>query len=122
MENSRRNELRVEEILKERGMSKVQLAILMNTTKENLYGRLKSPSYPTLAAIANALEVPMYELFREDMKKSETYHSPFMAMVKDGSETYTAFSLPELERVVADIKGKGKKERNLAVDDNTQLR
>lgn len=54
---------RIEELIKEKGYTLTSLAEKMGTTKQNLYGKLKSPSYPTLTSIATALEVPMWQLF-----------------------------------------------------------
>lgn len=54
---------RIEELIKEKGYTLTLLAEKMGTTKQNLYGKLKSPSYPTLTSIATALEVPMWQLF-----------------------------------------------------------
>ena len=54
---------RIEELIKEKGYSLTSFAEKMGTTKQNLYGKLKSPSYPTLVSIAEALEVPMWQLF-----------------------------------------------------------
>lgn len=55
--------LQVNEILISRGITKAELARLMGTSKENLNGKLKSPSFPTLVSIASALGVPMWQLF-----------------------------------------------------------
>lgn len=72
-------DLRINEILHERGMTKVELAKAMGTTKENLNGKLKSPSFPTLVAIADALGVTLRDLFvdRSDSatKETETTHA-----------------------------------------------
>lgn len=65
MAQNRLNELRIDALLKERGMTKVELARRIGTSKENLNGKLKSPSYPTLSEIADALEVDMWELFAD---------------------------------------------------------
>lgn len=65
---------RIEELIKEKGYTLTSLAEKMGTTKQNLYGKLKSPSYPTLTSIATALEVPMWQLFASEsevQKESE---------------------------------------------------
>ena len=68
---------RIEELIKEKGYTYTSLAEKMGTTKQNLYGKLKSPSYPTLIEIANALGVDMWELFasREEILDSASLPS-----------------------------------------------
>jgi len=57
---------RIEELIKEKGYTFTSFADKLGTTKQNLYGKLKSPSYPTLVDIAKALEVPMWQLFASE--------------------------------------------------------
>lgn len=54
---------RIEEIIREKGYTVTSLAEKMGTSKQNLFAKLKSPSYPTLIEISSALEVPMWQLF-----------------------------------------------------------
>lgn len=95
MNNSRREELRIEELLKERNLTKVQLATLMGTYKENLNGKLKSPSFPTLSAIADALGVPMWRLFATPEEVCS--NSDFFAVVKRGGKTFIFENSAELK-------------------------
>lgn len=53
----------IDELIKECGYNRSTLAQKMGTTKQNLYSKLKSPSYTTLQEIATALNVPMWRLF-----------------------------------------------------------
>lgn len=54
---------RIEQLIKERGYNMTSFAEKMQTTRQNLYAILKSPSYPTLEKVADALDVPMWQLF-----------------------------------------------------------
>lgn len=55
--------MRIDELMKEKGYTITSLAVKMGTSKQNLFAKLKSPSYPTLVEISNALDVPMWQLF-----------------------------------------------------------
>ena len=54
---------RIELLIKEKGYNMTSFAEKMNTTRQNLYAILKSPSYPTLEKVAETLDVPMWQLF-----------------------------------------------------------
>lgn len=54
---------RIESLIKEKGYNMTSFAKKMNTTRQNLYAILKSPSYPTLEKIASTLGVSVSELF-----------------------------------------------------------
>ena len=54
---------RIELLIKEKGYNMTSFAEKMNTTRQNLYAILKSPSYPTLEKVSEALNVPMWQLF-----------------------------------------------------------
>ena len=54
---------RIECLIKEKGYNMTSFAEKMNVTRQNLYAILKSPSYPSLEKIAEALNVEMWELF-----------------------------------------------------------
>lgn len=54
---------RFENIIKEKGYTLTSLAEKMGTSKQNLNGMLKSPSFPTLEKMAAALDVPIWRLF-----------------------------------------------------------
>ena len=58
-------ELRVKEILKERGMKMKELAEKMDIAPESLTRALqRNPQYSTLKSIADCLEIPIRDLFK----------------------------------------------------------
>ena len=57
---------RIEYLIKEKGYNMTSFAEKMGVTRQNLYAILKSPSYPSLEKIAEALDVPMWRLFASD--------------------------------------------------------
>jgi transcriptional regulator with XRE-family HTH domain len=60
-------ELRVKEILKERGIKMKDFAKLMEIAPETLTRAIKgNPQYSTLKSIADFLNVPVKELFKSD--------------------------------------------------------
>lgn len=62
---------RIELLIKEKGYNMTSFAEKMNTTRQNLYAILKSPSYPTLEKVAEALDVPMWQLFASPEEVAE---------------------------------------------------
>lgn len=96
-------ENRIEELIKEKGYTLTTLAAEMGTTKQNLYGKLKSPSYPTLVEIATALNVPMWQLFAspEEAKGEE-----LTALIQHKSDYYKATSVDELKKIISQIEEK----------------
>lgn len=54
---------RIEEILRERGLSKAAFAELMGTSRQNVNSLLKNPTRSKLEEIAKALDVPLWQLF-----------------------------------------------------------
>lgn len=95
------NMSRIEELIKEKGYTYTSLAEKMGTTKQNLYGKLKSPSYPTLTEIANALGVEMWELFAT---REEIVGDNFIAFIRDHGKAYEAHSVEELEIIINKLK------------------
>ena len=66
-EKSGIEELRVKEILKERGMKMYELAEKMDIAPESLTRALqRNPQYSTLKSIADTLGVSVRDLFKED--------------------------------------------------------
>ena len=96
-------ENRIEELIKEKGYTLTTLAAEMGTTKQNLYGKLKSPSYPTLVEIATALNVPMWQLFAspEEAKGEE-----LTALIQHKRDYYKATSVDELKKIISQIEEK----------------
>lgn len=56
---------RIEDILRERGLRKTQLADMLGITKQSVGAILKSPSLSSLEKIASALDVPVWQLFAD---------------------------------------------------------
>ena len=62
------DDLRIKEILKEKGMKMKELADKMDIAPETLSRTLQNnPQYKTLKVIANILEVSMRDLFRDNV-------------------------------------------------------
>ena len=93
---------RIEEVIKEHGYTITSLAEKIGTSKQNLFAKLKSPSYPTLIEIATALNVPMWQLFASPEEVAGS--GDFVAFIKDGREIYHADSWQELEKLVINKK------------------
>ncbi len=54
----------VNAILKEKGLTKQQLAKKLGTSRENLYRILNgNPTLDNLTKVANALDIPLWQLF-----------------------------------------------------------
>ncbi|WP_455095816.1 helix-turn-helix domain-containing protein [Prevotella koreensis] len=93
---------RIEEVIKEHGYTITSLAEKIGTSKQNLFAKLKSPSYPTLIEIATALNVPIWQLFASPEEVAGS--GDFVAFIKDGREIYHADSWQELEKLVSNKK------------------
>lgn len=93
---------RIEEVIKEHGYTITSLAEKIGTSKQNLFAKLKSPSYPTLIEIATALNVPMWQLFASPEEVAGG--GEFVAFIKDGRDIYHADSWQELEKLVNNKK------------------
>ena len=67
------NMLRIKELIKERGITTKQLSILMKLTRETISRQINdsNPKLSTLIRYANALNVPVSELFT---KSEQTDH------------------------------------------------
>lgn len=93
-------ELRIKDLLKERGILHKELAEALGVTDVALRQSLKgNPTVSTLQKIAEALGVEVWELFTPSTCKAD-----FMAIVKNGRSFYSASSLTELEEVIASLK------------------
>ena len=93
---------RIEEVIKEHGYTITSFAEKIGTSKQNLFAKLKSPSYPTLIEIATALNVPMWQLFASPEEVAGG--GEFVAFIKDGRDIYHADSWQELEKLVNNKK------------------
>ena len=100
--------MRIRELIKSKGYNQEEFAKLIGVTRSTLLGQIERPSYTTMEKIANALNVPIWQLFisEEDIVErcsKPTYDdkSDFIALIKQGSELYSASSIAEA-RVVLD--------------------
>lgn len=96
---------RIELLIKEKGYNMTSFAEKMNTTRQNLYAILKSPSYPTLEKVAEALNVPMWELFVSPNDIIST-NEDLTALIQHKGDFYKATTIAELENIVGKIKEK----------------
>ena len=95
---------RIELLIKEKGYNMTSFAEKMNTTRQNLYAILKSPSYPTLERVAEALNVPMWQLFASP--EDVTGEGELTALIQYKGEFYKATTIAELEKIATEIKEK----------------
>lgn len=95
---------RIEEVIREKGYTITSLAEKMGTSKQNLFAKLKSPSYPTLVEISSALDVPMWQLFASP--EEVTGEGELTALIQHEGAFYRASTIEELEKIVSEIKEK----------------
>lgn len=92
---------RIEEILKERGLTKKAFGDLMGTSKQNVNALLKNPTLNKLETIANVLDIPLWQLFATSAEVNcDTDASAFIALIKQGGELYSASSIEEARRIL----------------------
>lgn len=94
--------MRIRELIKSKGYNQEEFAKLIGVTRSTLLGQIERPSYTTMEKIANALNVPIWQLFisEEDIVErcnKPTYDdkSDFIALIKQGGELYSASSIAE---------------------------
>ena len=96
-------ELRVKEILKERGMRMYELAELMNIAPESLTRALqRNPQYSTLKTIADTLGVSVRDLFKGD--DTQASNNEMRGCIFHKGEMYTFNSREEIEKFLIDTK------------------
>lgn len=95
---------RIELLIKEKGYNMTSFAEKMNTTRQNLYAILKSPSYPTLEKVAEALDVPMWQLFASP--EEVTGDNELTALIQHKKDFYKAVTIEELKKIVTEIEEK----------------
>ena len=90
-------ELRVKEILKERGMKMYQLAEKLDIAPESLTRALqRNPQYTTLKAIADTLGLSVRDLFRGD--DSQVSNNEMRGCIFHKGEMFTFNSRSEIEQ------------------------
>ena len=99
--------MRIKELIKSKGYNQEEFAKLIGVTRSTLLGQIERPSYTTMEKIANALNVPIWQLFisEEDIVErcsKPTYDdkSDFIALIKQGGELYSASSITEARDVL----------------------
>ena len=105
--------MRIRELIKSKGYNQEEFAKLIGVTRSTLLGQIKRPSYTTMEKIANALNVPIWQLFisEEDIVErcsKPTYDdkSDFIALIKQGGELYSASSIAEARDVLDKLENK----------------
>lgn len=103
--------MRIKELIKSKGYNQEEFAKLIGVTRSTLLGQIERPSYTTMEKIANALNVPIWQLFisEEDVvakcsKPSYGDKSDFFAFFKQGDKCYHASSIIEAEEIIRKIK------------------
>lgn len=99
--------MRIRELIKSKGYNQEEFAKLIGVTRSTLLGQIERPSYTTMEKIANALNVPIWQLFisEEDIiercsKPTYDDKSDFIALIKQGGELYSASSIAEARGVL----------------------
>ena len=94
--------MRIRELIKSKGYNQEEFAKLIGVTRSTLLGQIERPSYTTMEKIANALNVPIWQLFisEEDIvergsKPTYDNKSDFIALIKQGGELHSASSIAE---------------------------
>ena len=96
-------ELRVKEILKQRGMKMYELADKLDIAPESLTRALqRNPQYTTLKAIADTLGLSVRDLFRGG--DSQVSNNEMRGCIFYNGEMYTFNSRKEIEKFLTDNK------------------
>ena len=100
-----KQELRIKEICREKGITLETLANKLGILRTSLSQALSRNSFSTdkLKDIAEALNVPIWQLFTSPTEVVEKGN--FVAFVKDRERVYHVTSIEELEKVVKELKG-----------------
>ena len=93
--------LHIEEILKERGISKTQFAEMMGVAKQNVNLLLKTNNIKKVEEIANKLGVKFSDLINDD---SQTTKSNIIGFIEVDGEVVKVSSVQDLEEVVQRLK------------------
>ena len=96
-------ELRVKEILKERGMKMYELAETMGIAPESLTRALqRNPQYSTLKTIANTLGLSVRDLFKGD--DTQASNNEMRGCIFYNGEMHTFNNREEIEKFLTDNK------------------
>lgn len=89
--------LRVEEILKEKGISKVQFAEMMGIKKQNVNVLLETNNIKKLEEIATVLNVGLTDLWIDDSKKKDILNG----FVEYNGNVYTIKTIEDMANLIA---------------------
>ena len=92
---------RIEDILKEKNLTKSYLAEKLGFARQNFNAMFKNPTLQRLEDTANTLNVSVAELLDED---THNECSDFAAFIRFKGIHYTADTLEEFEKVVEEIR------------------
>ena len=96
-------ELRVKEILKERGMKMYELAKMMNIAPESLTRALqRNPQYTTLKTIADTLGVSVRDLFKGE--DSQVSNNEMYGCIFYNGKMHTFNSRAEIDKFLVENK------------------
>ena len=106
--------MRIKEILKSKGMTVNELAEILDVSRQALSRQIQGKMLiETAERIANALNVPIWQLFisEEDVVERCSKHtydekSDFLAIFKQGSNLYSASSIVEARDVLDKLENK----------------
>jgi DNA-binding Xre family transcriptional regulator len=94
--------LRIEEILRSKGISKTQFAEMCGIQKQNVNALLDTSNIKKLQEIANVLEVKLTDLIIEDTTES----SPINGYIEFNGEVHSIKSVEDLNNLVAIVNSK----------------
>ena len=100
-------QVRIKDIMIEKGFSSVSLADMIGVSKvtvSNLINNKTMPSVETLDKIATALDVPMWQLFVSPVEV--TGEGELTALIQHKGDFYKANTIEELKKIVAEIEEK----------------
>lgn len=89
--------LRIAEILKEKGISKVMFADMMGIKKQNVNALLETNNIKKLEEIANVLDVKITDLWIDTETKLESTINGF---IEYNNQIYTIKSIEDFNRLV----------------------
>ena len=100
-------QVRIKEIMVEKGVSSVSLADTIGVSKvtvSNLINNKTMPSVETLEKIASAFDVPMWQLFASPVEVTDK--SELTALIQYKENFHKADTIEELKKIVAEIEEK----------------
>lgn len=93
---------RIKDILKEKRMTQQDLACLLGCSLQNVKQTLNKPSLTTetLEKIAQALNVPLWQLFASPEEATCSVNGDFVAFVRNAGHNFTFTDKKELREFV----------------------